>query len=247
MAQEITPAIILDTMDYRETSMFLYVYTSRFGKITLVGKGVRKQKSPMTGKLEPFTEGDLQFNFNEKHTLYTFQNFKPYYYPSGIRSQFNKIVSAFYVTELAQKTSMELHPNPQFYELLSCTLNLLNSSKTQNTQHLLRVFELKSIAVNGFLPNTDCCTACQKKDIELSYFAASHGGLLCNACAQAIKGKLHLSPGGLNFLRKAFQIEIRKMNSLTASQKVDQELKSIVQSIFAYYFERDFQSYKLLS
>jgi DNA repair protein RecO (recombination protein O) len=246
MAKEITDAIVLDTMDFRETSRFLYVYTEQFGRITLIMKGVRKPNSPFTGRYEPFTRGILHFYHQERKTIYMFSDFQPVFYPTGIRSDYRRIVASFFVTEVTQKITMEYQSNLSYYHLVAQTLVLLNREKLKNIQSILRVFELKSIAMHGFQPILEECSVCHRSNDQFRSFSVAKGGVLCGNCVQKIKGKIAVSPGTLQFLKKAFSISLEKMTSLASSGKIERELQTIVQAIFMYYFDREFNSRKLL-
>ncbi len=48
------PAYILHHRPYRETSLLLDVLTHDHGRIGLIAKGVRKQRSPLRALLQPF-------------------------------------------------------------------------------------------------------------------------------------------------------------------------------------------------
>jgi Recombinational DNA repair protein (RecF pathway) len=58
---------ILQSTQYRETSLLLEVLTQDFGKVKLLAKGVRKLKSKTAGVLRPFIP--LYFTFTGKTEL----------------------------------------------------------------------------------------------------------------------------------------------------------------------------------
>ena len=61
------PGFILQQRPYRETSVLLDVFTRDFGVITLLAKGVRKEKSKTAGLLLPFAL--LQLSYVDKNEL----------------------------------------------------------------------------------------------------------------------------------------------------------------------------------
>lgn len=246
MAKETTDALVLDIMDFRETSCFITAYTEKFGKITLISKGMRKPNSPLTGKLEPFTRGILHFYLHENRTIYLLSEFTPAIYPQTIRNSYDRIVSSFLVSEITRKITMEFHSHPRFFQLLVQTIQLLNDEKIHALQDLIRIFEIKSIALHGYQPNLQSCNLCGAQTDELRYFSARHGGSICKKCGTAIKGKLSMSRGTLTFMEKALHIPDHKIGSLTASKTINRELKKITHAVFQYYFEREFNSLKLL-
>ncbi len=54
-----TKGIIIKKVNFRETSIILDVLTPEFGVISIIAKGIRKQKSKNTGLLEILNELEL--------------------------------------------------------------------------------------------------------------------------------------------------------------------------------------------
>ena len=59
-----TPAVILKTGDYSETSRLATAFTRDLGKVRLIAKGARRRKSPFAGLVEPH-----QLKIDESHSL----------------------------------------------------------------------------------------------------------------------------------------------------------------------------------
>jgi len=59
-----TKGIIIKKVNFRETSIILDVLTSEFGVISVIAKGIRKQKSKDTGLLEILNELELNLYKN---------------------------------------------------------------------------------------------------------------------------------------------------------------------------------------
>jgi len=56
-----TPAIILRRINYGEADRILTLLTRDFGKVALIAKGVRKEKSKLAGGIELMCESDISF------------------------------------------------------------------------------------------------------------------------------------------------------------------------------------------
>jgi DNA repair protein RecO (recombination protein O) len=54
MSQNLQAGFILHQQNYRESSLIIDVFTQSFGRVSLLAKGVRRQKSPYLGLLRPF-------------------------------------------------------------------------------------------------------------------------------------------------------------------------------------------------
>jgi DNA repair protein RecO (recombination protein O) len=61
MKQLVTPAIILNRIDYGEADRILTLLTPEYGKLHLLAKGVRRVKSKLAGGIELFSTSDITF------------------------------------------------------------------------------------------------------------------------------------------------------------------------------------------
>lgn len=57
-----TPALVLETRDYRETSLLVTLLTPGQGRLGAVAKGVRRPKSSLAGTLQPFALIDARIS-----------------------------------------------------------------------------------------------------------------------------------------------------------------------------------------
>src|SRR6056300_47429 len=69
-----TPAIILKTMNYSESSKIVYAYTKEFGKQTLMAKGTRRAKSKFGSSLELCSIVELKYFKKSNKELYNLTN-----------------------------------------------------------------------------------------------------------------------------------------------------------------------------
>ena len=72
MALEKTKAVVLKSFPYGDTSKIARIYTREFGKISVIGKGIRKSKVLQSGYLEPLNYLNLIFYHNTKRQLQIF-------------------------------------------------------------------------------------------------------------------------------------------------------------------------------
>jgi DNA repair protein RecO (recombination protein O) len=137
------PALILQHRPYRESSLLLEVFTQDYGVITVIAKGVRKEKSRTAGLLLPFALINLSFlNKNEVKTLTQVELI------SDFSLQKLGLYCGFYVNELVQRFLHRHDPYPQFFfKYLRCLQGLANA---ENIEQTLRFFELDLLAEAGY-------------------------------------------------------------------------------------------------
>ena len=69
-----TPAIILKTMNYSESSKIIYAYTKEFGKQTFIAKGTRRAKSKFGSSLELCSFVELKYFKKSNRELFNLNN-----------------------------------------------------------------------------------------------------------------------------------------------------------------------------
>jgi DNA repair protein RecO (recombination protein O) len=65
------PAIVLRATDFQETSRIVSLFTRDFGKVSVIAKGARSQKSRFSGKLEPGLVVDVVYHHKTGRSVHT--------------------------------------------------------------------------------------------------------------------------------------------------------------------------------
>lgn len=150
-----TSALILKRFNYGEADRILTLFTDKYGKLTVIAKGVRKPSSRKRGHIELFnhirahivhgrtwdiiTEAETINNFNQLRT----------------RSwQLETIFSAYHFAELIDRLLPEHEPHLEIFELLTKSFQSL--PLIVNSQQLIaidRYFKHRLIRLLGFWPH----------------------------------------------------------------------------------------------
>jgi len=137
-------AFILKHRKYRESSVILDVLTRDYGIISILARGVRKPKSKTAGVLLAFT--DLKISYIDKYELKVLTHVE--LGESSIKLEKISLYCGFYVNELLSYFLHKNDPHPEVYEVYKqCLVSL---SQTQNTEQILRFFELDLIEYIGY-------------------------------------------------------------------------------------------------
>ena len=137
------PAFILHGRDFRDSSRLLDIFTSEFGRVTLVAKGARSARSKLQGILQPFTpliiswsgKGDVQ-------TLTGAESVKSNIHLSG-----KQVMSGYYINELMQRLTTFHDPHPELFNLYQDTLE---SFAKDEDEIVLRRFEKHLLTEIGY-------------------------------------------------------------------------------------------------
>lgn len=138
------PAFILHHRPYRESSLLLDVLTQDHGRISLIAKGVRKNRSPLRALLQPFFP--LLLSWQGKSELMTLSQAEPQGAP--IQLQAECLLSGFYLNELLIRLLQKHDPHPELYTIYQDTLLELERAELQ--QKHLRLFEKKLLEELGY-------------------------------------------------------------------------------------------------
>jgi DNA repair protein RecO (recombination protein O) len=138
------PAFILHARAYRETSLLLDIFTPEYGRVSLVARGVRTQRSKLRAILQPFSP--LLISWQGKTELMTMLTAEPQGVPLPLHGEC--LLSGFYLNELLLRLLQKQDPHPQLYTIYHHTLLELTAVKLE--QKFLRVFEKKLLDELGY-------------------------------------------------------------------------------------------------
>ena len=137
------PAFILQHRNYRESSLIIDVLTRDYGVISILARGVRKNKSKLAGLLLPFSCLKLSFVGKADLKIFTGAELIERVDLTGLG-----LYCGFYVNELICHFLHKYDPHPEVYsEYLNCIRQLKNSNKIEQS---LRVFELNLMDHIGY-------------------------------------------------------------------------------------------------
>lgn len=141
---------ILHRYAYRETSLIIECFLQHHGRMSFVAKGVRMERSPLKGLLQPFSP--LHFNARGKSQLKTLTLVEAVGSPIILKDM--PLMCAWYTNELLMRLLPKEEPNPHLYLIYRSTLLALQNSDTpsQNLlyQKALRIFEKDLLAALGY-------------------------------------------------------------------------------------------------
>lgn len=149
------PAFILQHQPFRETSILLEVFTRDYGVVSVLAKGVRKEKSKSAGLLLPFSL--IRLSYIDKHELKVLTYVE---YVSSYSLQKLGLYCGFYINELLQKFLHRHDPHPQLFVYYQVCLQdlLLDTSLEQ----ALRYFELNLLEEAGYAVQLDIEQNCHQ-------------------------------------------------------------------------------------
>lgn len=223
-----TDGVILRSMDFRDTSRILTVYTRDFGKQSLLAKGVRGPKSKLAGVTGPLNYVTLIYYRKEERELQLLSQcdlVRPW---RSLTDSLEAMAAAMAICELLNLVVQGEEEHPELFDLLVRSLDAVNGA-TNNWVNALYLFEVRLLDLLGFRPELRLCSHCGRS-LEADRGGAlaldlHRGGVSCSSCAEGGKGGEPLSPGALSVLRRFQEIsEIGAACRVTLSGQLRSEV-----------------------
>lgn len=139
-----TEGVILKRVNFGEADRVLTAFTDRFGRISIIAKGVRRITSRRAGNVEVLNRVKLHLFKGKNYTLTEAESIDTF---QSIKDDLTLTTYAFHILELVDKLTAEEQRNPKVYVLLLEILTLLSKNPRQI---FIRSFEVKLLSLLGF-------------------------------------------------------------------------------------------------
>lgn len=199
---------ILHARPYRETSLILEVFSEDHGRICLMAKGARSQRSVLRGILQPFTPLLLKWSgHGNMRTLRHAEAISLSLPLSGV-----SLYSGFYLNEILMRVLESNSPYPQlFIEYLTALTGLVRNSNPEPTLRCFEFYLLESIGYGvDFL---HCAKTNAAVDESATYIFYPQSGFVMSCTKSA-----HLSFQGRDLLAFARR-ELTSEETLKAAKR----------------------------
>ncbi|HMI92671.1 MAG TPA: DNA repair protein RecO [Polyangiales bacterium] len=184
-AIETTRALLLRSVDYRESDRVVTLLTERFGKRSALARAARASKRRFGGALQPLCvlEVQLQRGRGELETLVTAQIKQPFTRTLG---DLARMSAGFAGIELLRELTGEHEADPGLFALAVSFLVALDAGDCA-PEPLGVCFAAALLAELGHAPRLDRCGGCGKQpsSAQTACFDPVQGTIVCRACGGA--------------------------------------------------------------
>lgn len=171
-----------------EADQLFSICTKDYGKIEVLGRGIRKIKSKLRAGADIFYLANIEFIQGKAYKTLTdavlIEKF------SGIRENTLKLKISNKIADAVASLLLNQEKDSKVWLLLLETFNNLNAAdiKTINPRLLYYYFLGKLLTFLGYQPELRNCAACHKKLLPGPlFFSVKEGGIICNQCFQRKK------------------------------------------------------------
>lgn len=243
-----TLGVVLRYFDFGEADKIVTFYSSRFGKIKAVVKGVRKTKSKFGSSMELFTNNNLLLYHKETKELYLVTQSSIVDSFRDLRENLSKFYKSAYVVEVVDLLIKGTEKNQYIFDLIISIFSLLRSLNTESElEKILRLFEIRFLSILGYKLKLDRCSLCNKEFNKDEYFISPKRiGILCKNCA-VIHHKnsfYSVTRDSINIMNSMHNTKMENVQGLKLSEQNQIELKRILQDFIRFYTEKEINSLK---
>ena len=177
-----TPAVIIRTYRYSETSKIVRLATRDFGVQSAIAKGVFRPRSPFGASLETLSEGVAQLYHKETRELQILAAFDVTQLRRDLAADLGRFAGAAALSEVMLKMAPPA-PLPAAYEAFILGLDALASARPGQADAMAARWLWLLVGVLGFAPQLDACVRDGNAVSGTVAFSAAEGGVLCANCA----------------------------------------------------------------
>lgn len=175
-----TMALVLRTVDYKETDKILTLLTQDQGKLTASARGCRKKGSAIAAGCQLLAWAEVvlydyqgRWSVKEAAVERLFQ---------GVRDDIERLVLGCYFAEVTELLAVEGEENPELLSLILNSLHALDKLPEKPLPLVKAAFEWKAMALAGYEPLIDGCAVCGAHPPENPRFHLREGVLHCAKC-----------------------------------------------------------------
>ncbi|MCC7430879.1 DNA repair protein RecO [bacterium] len=231
-------ALILRSVNFQETSRILTVYTEEFGKITIIAKGVRKQKSQLVGILEPTNIVQAIIYKKPNTDISTLTQAELITALPTLKMDLTKLYLGMAILETILKLSVDEVAIPEVFKLAANELFFLDKA-TKNYWNQFFHFLIGFLKLSGYELDFRKCYLCSETKIEENYwfFAKGSGGIVCKN-HDALYGLPKVSVRAIILMQ---EIVAEKIQTVAKIRSVEEKNLLL---LFELYFDEHFENFK---
>lgn len=150
-----TRAIVLHQIKYSDTSIIVTIYTEKFGRQSYIINGVRSKKAKIKASIfQPLFLLNMEVYHKPKRELQRVKEVQNAFIFNSLAFDIKKSSMAIFIAEILYKTIQEQEPNPDLFEYLFNSIQVLEL-KHEGISNFHLYFLIHLSKYLGFFPNNN--------------------------------------------------------------------------------------------
>jgi DNA repair protein RecO (recombination protein O) len=226
-----TIGFIFKQQERGEADKIFSIFSQNFGRIEILGKGIRKISSKLRGGMEVFSISQIEFvegKFQKRLVgVQLIERFK------NLKKDLKKLSTAFKISDILDFLIKGQEKEKRIFRLLKETFSKLNSSSFKKEKVLYLYFFWNLISILGYKPQLRFCSFCQKKKNQKFYFNFSSGGLICEECFKNVKIGERIDSNSIKLIKLLLKGDINFLERL----RIEKEALNLVSLLSEKYLK----------
>ena len=234
-----TPAVLLRRIDFGDYDVILTFFSLNYGKISAIGKAVKKSTKRFSGILELFSALNIVYGSSRGRGLPVLQEavlMEPF---AKIRADIEKTAYASYWAEMIHEWMEAGEKQAALYHLLVHVLTELDSGHAPDAAMSI-LFQIKFLTMSGYAPNLRHCIVCQTQTEAIKEscirFDPKRGGIVCHGCAAGSFDRITLHKGTIKQLQWIQRTELKKAGRIRFTAQALHEGLEFLETFGPYHF-----------
>ncbi len=238
--------LVLKEIRYNDNDKILHALSKNNGKIQIVSRGCRKNKSPLVNisqimsysKCQLYVSRDM-YILNSGELIDNFYN---------IRNNITAFLHGTYILELLNYISQENEVDKKAYDMTIRLFQILESVEDdeKKIENIISIYELKLISMLGYRPQIKECILCGEKlnNKSLYSFNIKDGGIQCKNCVNINISGYDISYKNIVLLNN---ILISKLDDNEIINAISDNMNFLIKKYLFYHIGKsNFTTLKLL-
>jgi DNA repair protein RecO (recombination protein O) len=241
-----TEALALRRSPFGETSQVAEFMTEKRGRVSLILKGVHRERSRMGGPVDLLDHCRIGFferrgsrslaPLRERHVLS--------HHP-GMRSREDLLAAGLYLVELLRHLGTEGQPMPRVFRLSLAYLEALER-RPPPAAVPAAVFALEGglLRMTGFEPVLDRCVLCERQPSGHRVLRCdpARGGIVCSSCREPEDNSFALRAASVELIGRLAGSDPREAVDLDIPNGLENELRRFYYRTYLHVLERRLRS-----
>jgi DNA repair protein RecO (recombination protein O) len=229
-------AVVLRSLRFGEADRILHLFTDERGRVGAIAKGVRRTRSRVGARLEPFSHVDIHLH-EGRGELATVTQVDLIRSHQGLALDPVRLATGSIGLEAVLRLFIEHDPNPRAFHATCRFLDLLDGPSAGSRvsepalDALVLSFQLKLLWLAGYLPHLASCAGCDGPGALVAFSAAAGGGV-CEDCAA---GSIRLSAAGFLGMRGLLERPLAEARDAGLTTAAARETLRVIEGLYEYH------------
>jgi DNA repair protein RecO (recombination protein O) len=237
-----TEALVLRRTPFGETSQVAEFMTRERGRVSLILKGVHRERSGMGGPVDLLDHCRIAWwARNASRSLAPLRERRVLSHHPGLRAREDLLGAGLYLVELLQTLAPEGQRQQGLFGYALAYLAALEARPPARSVPAI-VFALEGgvLRMTGFLPVLDRCVSCERKPQghrSLRYDPA-RGGIVCSACREPADETYPLSAAAAELVGRLAEADPRRVSESDVPQETENDVRRFFYRTYVHVLER---------